>query len=69
MKLRVCGMDVLSQEDIITYESILQEATQEYRDIVDSKKWKPATIKEKYQEQHSLQRHTWCPLNSQSKRL
>ena len=27
-KLRVCDIDVLSQEDIITYESLLQEATQ-----------------------------------------
>ena len=34
-KLRVCDMDVISQEDIITYESLVQEATQEYRDIVD----------------------------------
>ena len=34
-KLRVCDMDVLSQEDLITYESFVQEATQEYRDLVD----------------------------------
>ena len=34
-KLRVCDMYVLSQEDLITYESLLQEATQEYRDLVD----------------------------------
>ena len=26
-KLRVCDMDVLSQEDLITYESLVQEAT------------------------------------------
>ena len=26
-KLRVCDMDVISQEDLITYESLLQEAT------------------------------------------
>ena len=26
-KLRVCDMDVISQEDIITYESLVQEAT------------------------------------------
>ena len=37
-KLRVCDMDFLSQEDLITYESLLQEATQEYRDLVDSKR-------------------------------
>ena len=26
-KLRVCDMDVLSQEDLITYESLVQQAT------------------------------------------
>ena len=26
-KLRVCDMNVLSQEDLITYESLVQEAT------------------------------------------
>ena len=50
-KLRVCDMDVLSQEDLITYESIVQEATQEYRDLVYSKRWEPATSKEKPQNQ------------------
>ena len=38
-KLRVCDMDVISQEDLITYESLLQEATREYRNLVDSKWW------------------------------
>ena len=38
-KLYVCDMDVLSQEDLITYESLVQEATQEYRDLVDLKQW------------------------------
>ena len=42
-KLCVCGMDVISQEDFITYESLVQEATREYRDLVDSKRWEPAT--------------------------
>ena len=37
-KLRVWDMDVLSQEDIITYESLVQEATREYRNLVDSKR-------------------------------
>ena len=55
-KLRVCDMDVLSQEDIITYESLLQEATREYRDLVDSKRWEPATSKENSQDQPSLQK-------------
>ena len=38
-KLSECGMYVLSQEDLITYESLVQEATREYRDLVDSKMW------------------------------
>ena len=53
-KLRVCDMDVLSQEDLITYESLVQEATREYRDLVDSKGWEPATSKEKSQDQTLL---------------
>ena len=47
-------MDVISQEDLITYDSLVQEATQEYRDLVDSKLWEPATSKEKSQYQPSL---------------
>ena len=54
-KLRVCDMDVISQEDLITYESLVQEATQEYRDLVYSKLWEPATSKEKSPDQPSLQ--------------
>ena len=42
-------MDVISKEDIITYDILVQEATREYRDIVDSKRWEPATSKEKSQ--------------------
>ena len=34
-KLRVCDMDVISQEDLINYESLVQEATREYHDLVD----------------------------------
>ena len=37
-KLCVCDMDVLSQEYLITYESLVNEATREYRDLVDSKR-------------------------------
>ena len=44
-KLRVCDMDVLSQEDLITYESLVQEAMREYCNLVDSKRWEPATSK------------------------
>ena len=46
-------MDVLSQEDLIPYESLVQEATREYRDLVDSKRWEPSTSKEKSQDQPS----------------
>ena len=38
-KLRVCDMDFISQEDLITYEYLVQEVTREYRDLVDSKWW------------------------------
>ena len=34
-KLRVCDMNEISQEDLIIYESLVQEATQEYRNLVD----------------------------------
>ena len=50
----MCDVYVISQEEITTYESLVQEATQEYRDIVDSKRWEPATTKEKSQDQPSL---------------
>ena len=47
-------MDVISQEDLITYESLIQEDTQEYRYLVHSKHWELATIKENSQDQTSL---------------
>ena len=53
-KLCVCDMDVISQEDLITYGSLVQEATQEYRDLVDSKRWELAIRKENSQDQPSL---------------
>ena len=34
-KLRVCDMDVLSQEYFIAYESLVQESTREYCDLVN----------------------------------
>ena len=49
-KHRVCDMDVISPEELITYESFLQEATREYHNIVNSKWWEPATVKDKYKE-------------------
>ena len=44
-------LGVISPEDLITYESLVQEATREYRDLVNSKQWETDTIKEKYQDQ------------------
>ena len=38
-KLRVCDMDVISPEELIAYESLVQEATCEYHDLVDSNRW------------------------------
>ena len=47
-------MDVILPEDTITNDSLVQEATREYRDLVDSKRLEPATGKEDFQEQPSL---------------
>ena len=47
-------MDVILQEDIITHDSLVQEATREYRNLVDSNWWEPATSKEKSQFKPSL---------------
>ena len=47
-------MDVISQEDLITYESLVQESTRKYHDLVDSKRWEPTTSKEKSQDQTPL---------------
>ena len=47
-------MDFLSQKDLIIYEYLVQEATREYRNLVDSKWWEPATSKEKSRDQPSL---------------
>ena len=55
-KLRVCGMNVISPEELITYESLVQEATHEYCDLVNSKQREPANGKEKSQYQPSLPR-------------
>ena len=47
-------MDVISKEEFTTYESLVQEATHEYRNIVYSKWWEPAIGKEKSQYKPSL---------------
>ena len=52
--MSVCGTDIISKEDLITYESLVKKATQEYDDLVDSKWWEPDTRKTKYQDQPSV---------------
>ena len=44
-------MYVISPEELITYESLVQEAMREYRYLVHSKWWEQATVKEKSQYQ------------------
>ena len=47
-------MNVISPEALITYESLVQEATHEYRNLVYSKRWELTNTKEKYQDQPSI---------------
>ena len=47
-------MDVISQEELTTYEFLVQEGTSEYYNLVNSKRWEPAIIKENSQYQTSL---------------
>ena len=53
-KLCVCDMDTISQDDLIIYEYLVQQATHEYRNLVSSNRWEPDTRKEKSQDQPSL---------------
>ena len=53
-KLCVCEMDAIPPDEIITYESLVQEATCEYQKIINSKRWEPDTVKENYQYQYFL---------------
>ena len=41
----VCGEAVMQNDDIITYVFLVQEALQEYRNIVDWKRWEPTDSK------------------------
>ena len=50
----MCDVDVISQEDLITYESLVREDTREYSNLVDSNRWEPANSKEKSQYQPLL---------------
>ena len=43
----VCDMGVILQEELITYKSLVQEATCEYRDLVHSKWWELSTSQTK----------------------
>ena len=53
-KLHVCDMGVISQEELITYEFLVQEAMREYRDFVNSKQRELTIILKKSQDQPSL---------------
>ena len=44
-KLCGCNIDVIPKEELIPYESLVQYSTREYKDIVDSKRWEPASSK------------------------
>ena len=47
-------MDVISKEELITYLSLVQEATREYHNLFHSKRRERTTGKDKFQDQHSL---------------
>ena len=47
-------MDVISPEEIITYEFLVQGATHKYGNIVDSEQWGTATGNKKSKYHHSL---------------
>ena len=53
-KLCGCDMGVISQEELIKYAPLVQEATHKYRNIGDSNRWEPTNIKENSQDQPSL---------------
>ena len=55
-KLCVCDINGISPEGLISYESLVQDATREYWNLVDSKRWEPNTGKEKSKDQPSLPR-------------
>ena len=47
-------MDVISPEELIAYEFLVQEVTREYHNLVNSKRWEPDIGKENSQYQPSL---------------
>ena len=53
-KLCVCDIDVISPEELISYESLVQEVPCDYCNIVNSKRWEQATGKNISQDQPSL---------------
>ena len=50
-KLLVCDMYIISPEELITYEFLIQEVTHEYCNLVDSNLWEPATGKDMSKDQ------------------
>ena len=41
----MCDMDAISQEELISYESLVQYATDEYHNLFNSKQWETVTGK------------------------
>ena len=44
----LCDRDVIQNDDINTYGFLVQEYLQEYRNIIDSKRWEPTGVKKIY---------------------
>ena len=44
----LCEEGVMHTDNIITYGFFVQESLREYRNVVDSKRWKPTNIKKIY---------------------
>ena len=53
-KICVCDMDVISTEELCTYDYLVQYITCEYCNLVYSKRWEPDIGKDKYQDQTFL---------------
>ena len=50
----LCDRDVIQNDDINTYGFLVQEYLQEYRNIIDSKRWEPTGVKKIYKDESLL---------------
>ena len=53
-KICVCDMDIISPEELISYESLVQDSKLLYWYPVSSNRWEPVKSKDKFQDQPSL---------------